>query len=311
MKKDTTVESPLVFSVIVAVYNDWRALEGCLQALREQKDCAKFEVVLVDDGSDEPVPEPILGWNRFFPVMVIRQEHAGISPARNKGIQASRGSVLVFVDADCRMLPGCLSALEAKLAESPGESCFQFHLIGNCANTVGRAEELRLMALQSHLLLPDGYVRYLNTAGFAILRSKVSEDGNLFNPIATRAEDTLLLATLMRRGELPVFVPKATVQHSITLSLAACLRKDVRSAYVERRAYDIIAARGITIQLTNPDRLAIMSIMWKASAHNSLGRVSWFIVTGRQVLRLLVSSVYRVLHYPSNVLRRYSSSREF
>jgi len=296
VKEDTTDQSSPVFSIIVAVYNDWWALEGCLQALREQKDCAKFEVILVDDGSDQQVPESIIGWNRFFPVTVIRQEHAGISPARNKGIQASKGSVLVFVDADCRMLSGCLSALEMKLAELPQKSCFQLHLVGNCANTVGRAEELRLIGLQSHLLLPDGHVRYLNTAGFAILRSKVSEDGNLFNPIAIRAEDTLLLATLMRRGELPVFVPTATVQHSIPLSLAACLRKDVRSAYVERRAYDIIAARGITIQLTNRDRLAIMSTMWKASGHNSLGRVSWFIVTGRQVLRLLVSGVYRILH---------------
>lgn len=296
MKKNATVESTLVFSVVVPVYNDWWVLEGCLQALREQKGCAKFEVVLVDDGSDQPVPESILGWNRFFPVTVITQEHAGISPARNKGVQASKGAVIVFVDADCRMLPDCLSSLGAKVAELPQESCFQLHLIGNRANKVGRAEELRLVALQTHLLLPDGRVRYLNTAGFAILRSKVPEDGNLFNPIAIRAEDTLLLATLMRRGELPVFVPMATVQHCIPLSLAACLRKDVRSAYLERRAYDIIAARGITIQLTNRDRLAIMSTMWKESAQGSLGRVSWFIVTGRQMLRLLVSSVYRILH---------------
>jgi glycosyltransferase involved in cell wall biosynthesis len=296
VKKNATVESTLVFSVVVPVYNDWWVLEGCLQALREQKGCAKFEVVLVDDGSDQPVPESILGWNRFFPVTVITQEHAGISPARNKGVQASKGAVIVFVDADCRMLPDCLSSLGAKVAELPRESCFQLHLIGNRANRVGRAEELRLVALQTHLLLPDGRVRYLNTAGFAILRSKVPEDGNLFNPIAIRAEDTLLLATLMRRGELPVFVPMATVQHCIPLSLAACLRKDVRSAYLERRAYDIIAARGITIQLTNRDRLAIMSTMWKESAQGSLGRVSWFIVTGRQMLRLLVSSVYRILH---------------
>jgi glycosyltransferase involved in cell wall biosynthesis len=296
VKTDTTVESPLIFSVIVPLYNDWSVLEGCLQALRQQKGCAKFEVVLVDDGSDQPAPESILDWNRFFPVTVIRQEHAGISPARNKGIQTSKGPIIVFVDADCRMLPDCLSVLGAKLAELPRESCFQLRLIGNRDNQVGRAEELRLIALQRHLLLPDGHVRYLNTAGFAILRSKVPDDGNLFNPMAIRAEDTLLLATLMRHGELPVFIPTATVQHCIPLSLAACLRKDVRSAYVERRAYDIIAARGITIQLTNRDRRAILSIMWKECAQDSLGRLSWFIVTGRQLLRLLVSGVYQLLH---------------
>ncbi len=250
----------------------------------------------MDDGSDQPAPESVLRWRESFPIKLLRQDHAGISPARNKGIQESQGPVLAFIDADCRMLPNCLAALEAKLSASPQQTCFQLHLIGDSANVVGRAEELRLIALQSHLLLPDGHIRYLNTAGFAILRSKVSEDGNLFNPIAIRAEDTLLLATLMRRGELPVFVPDATVRHAIPLSLLECLSKDVRSAYVERRAYDVIAARGITIQLTNADRWAIMSSMWQASAQPSIGRLSWFIVTGRQVLRLLISTIYRVLH---------------
>jgi glycosyltransferase involved in cell wall biosynthesis len=296
VKAENTSNSSPLFSIIIAVYNDWAVLEGGLQALSLQEGNSKFEVLLVDDGSDAPAPDSVLRWRESFPVTLLRQEHAGISLARNKGIQSSKGSVLVFVDADCRMFPDCLAALEAKLAASPQETCFQLHLVGDRTNVVGRAEELRLIALQSHLLLPDGHIRYLNTAGFAIRRSKVSEDGNLFNPIAIRAEDTLLLATLMRRGELPVYVPEATVRHAVPLSLLECLGKDVRSAYVERRAFDVIASRGITIQLTNADRRAIMSNMWKASAQDSIGKLSWFIVTGRQLLRLIISTVYRVLH---------------
>src|SRR5277367_5926952 len=284
------------FSVIIAVYNDWPALEGCLDSLAQQTNLTSFELVVVDDGSMENAPETVSAWRRAFPVTVLRQEHAGISVARNKGIQASQGSVLLFVDADCRMQPGCLSALEQKIAASPEESCFQLRLIGNCTTLVGKAEELRLIALQSHLVQPNGRIRYLNTAGFAIRRLKVSEDGNLFNPIAVRAEDTLLLATLVRIGELPVFVADAVVRHHITLSLAGCLRKDFRSAYLERRAFDIIEARGVAIQMTNRDRLAIMSSMWKATDEASLGKMPWFVVTGRQALRLLVSTAYRISH---------------
>jgi glycosyltransferase involved in cell wall biosynthesis len=296
VKPDITTESSPLFSIIIAVYNDWVVLEGCLQALGLQEGSSKFEVLLVDDGSDEPAPESVLRWRESFPISLLRQEHAGISPARNKGIQASKGAVLVFVDADCRMLVNCLAALESSLTLPPQQGSFQLHLVGDCANVVGRAEQLRLIALQNHLLLPDGHIRYLNTAGFAILRSKISDEGNLFDPIAIRAEDTLLLATLMSRGELPVFVPGAMVRHAIPLSLLACLQKDVRSAYVERRAYDVMASRGIDIQLTNADRWAIMTTMWKASAQASIGRASWFIVTGRQVLRLFISIVYRILH---------------
>ena len=267
-----------------------------MESLAQQKDGPSFEIVVVDDGSRERAPETVASWNQIFPITVVRQEHAGISIARNKGIQTSQGSVLVFVDADCRMQPGCLAALEQKMAGAPAENCFQLRLIGNCADLVGRAEQLRLIALQSHLLQPNGRIRYLNTAGFAIRRSKVSEDGNLFNPIAVRAEDTLLLATLVRLGELPIFVPDAIVEHHITLSLAGCLRKDVRSAYLERRAFDIIEARGVAIQMTNQDRWAIMSSMWQATDEAALGKLPWFVVTGRQALRLLVSTAYRISH---------------
>jgi len=295
-KDETTIQSVPFFSVVVAVFNDWEALEGCLQSLAQQIDTASFEMVVVDDGSTEQAPETVAKWNRIYPTTVVRQEHAGISIARNKGIQTSKGSVLVFVDADCRMQPGCLAALQDKITESPTENCFQLRLIGDRTKLVGRAEHLRLIALQKHLLQHNGRIRYLNTAGFAIRRSKVSQDGNLFNPIAVRAEDTLLLATLVRLGELPVFVAGAVVRHHITLSLAGCLRKDFRSAYLERRAFDIIEARGVAIQMTNRDRLAIMSSMWKATDEASLGKMPWFVVTGRQALRLLVSTAYRISH---------------
>ena len=296
MKDPNTPQPVPFFSVIVAVYNDWPALEGCLNSLAQQKDGPSFEMVVVDDGSRNPAPEFVANWSRVFPITVVRQEHAGISVARNKGIQTSNGTVLVFIDADCRMQAGCLTALEQKITEAPAENCFQLRLVGNCANLVGSAEQLRLIALQRHLLQPNGRIRYLNTAGFAIRRSKVSEDGNLFNPIAVRAEDTLLLSTLVLLGELPIFVSEAVVQHRITMSLASCLRKDVRSAYLERRAFDIIEARGVAIQMTNQDRWAIMSSMWRATDEAALGKLPWFVVTGRQALRLLVSTVYRIFH---------------
>ena len=150
------------------------------------------------------------------------------------------------------------------------------------------------MPCSAILLQPNGRIRYLNTAGFAIRRSKVSEDGNLFNPIAVRAEDTLLLSTLVRLGELPIFVSNAVVQHRITMSLAACLRKDVRSAYLERRAFDIIEARGVAIQMTNQDRWAIMSSMWQATDEAALGKLPWFVVTGRPSAAF--AGVYRLPH---------------
>lgn len=152
---------------------------------------------------------------------------------------------------------------------------------------VGRTEELRLITLQEHLLQTDGCIRYLNTAGFAIRRTRVYPTG-LFAPVARRAEDTLVLANLMQSGELPFFVSGARVQHAVSLSLLGCLRKDIRSAYLERATWEIIESMDVRIRVTNAERLKMLKSMWKTSKRKDIGRMAWFVVVGRQLLRLFV-----------------------
>jgi glycosyltransferase involved in cell wall biosynthesis len=278
-----------LLSIIIAVYNDWIALDHCLRSLTQQSPGPLFEVVVVDDGSSEAAPEVICRWNRCISLTIVKQSHAGISAARNRGIQMSKGSVLLFVDADCRTQPGCLSALAETIADSPQHNCFQLHLVGDCSGLVGRAEDLRLRTFQSHMLQPDGRIRYLNTAGFAVRRSSVNIEEGLFDPTALRAEDTLLLANLMQSGELPLFVANATVQHAIRLSLIECLLKDIRSAFVEGRAYDIIASKGVRVRVTHRERLRVLLSMWRTAAQPSIGRSAWFVLVARQTVQRMVS----------------------
>lgn len=292
---DLTPTTEPLFSIIIAVYNDWLSLDGCLRSLERQGTSIGFEVIIADDGSSEAAPEFIQQWTERHPATIIRHSHAGISAARNRGIQNSRGSVLVFVDADCRFQPNCLAALRSTIVAFPLHNYFQMHLVGDCSRLVGRAEELRLTTLQNQLLQPNGCIRYLNTAGFAIRRAAVDIEKGVFDPIALRAEDTLLLATLIQRGDLHLFVADAVVQHAIPLSLMDCLRKDIRSVYLEGRTYDIIASKGVKVRLSYRRRLTVLSSMWKSSSRRSIGRVAWFVVTGRQALRLVTAIVCRCL----------------
>jgi glycosyltransferase involved in cell wall biosynthesis len=110
-----------LFSVIIAVYDDWTGLDLCLSSLAQQTDGPSFEVVVVDDGSNEAAPEAIRQWVRCLPLTIVRQPHAGISAARNHGITISKGSVLLFVDADCRLQPDCLAVLDSTIAGSPAQ----------------------------------------------------------------------------------------------------------------------------------------------------------------------------------------------
>jgi glycosyltransferase involved in cell wall biosynthesis len=282
-----------LFSIIIAVYNDWAPLDQCLRSLVQQKNGASFEVIIADDGSAEAVPEFIRSWGEYYPLTILRHPHAGISTARNRGVQASKGKILVFVDADCRLKLDCLAALASTVADFPQHNYFQLHLVGDCLGTVGKAEELRLEMLQEHMLQPDGRIRYLNTAGFAVRKAVVDVERGVFDPVALRAEDTFLMATLMQRGELPFFVPNATVEHAIPLSVMTCLRKDIRSIYLEAKTYDLIASKGIKFRVGYRERVAMVWSMWQASGKRSFGRRAWFVVTGRQGLRLVASYVYR------------------
>jgi glycosyltransferase involved in cell wall biosynthesis len=287
-------EAPL-FSIIVAVYNDWAMLKGCLQSLAHQTNNPSFEVILVDDGSTEAVPETICSSNYGYPLNLIRQDHAGIPTSRNRGIRASQGAVLLFVDADSRLQVNCLAALYSTIEQSPQHDCFQLRLVGDCSTLVGRAEELRLANFQDHMLQPDGRIRYLNTAGFAIRRRKADIENGVFDPVALRGEDTLLLANLMQLGELPLFVPDAVVEHSVPLSLLASMRKDLRSARLEKGTYDTIASKGVRVRLTHRERLKLLASMWGTARRDSIGRSAWFVLVVRHTFKRTLSFGYQCL----------------
>jgi glycosyltransferase involved in cell wall biosynthesis len=276
---------PLQFTLVIATFNDWQPLNECLRSLAEQVAAPSLEVVVVDDGSREEAPAFIRDWSSRFPLMVLRQAHEGISAARNRGVLHARAEAVVFVDADCKLQNDCLATLAGTMAQNPQRNYFQLRLVGDCQNLVGRAEELRLITIQNHMLRPDGCIRYLNTAGFAIRRHSAAADG-VFDPAALRAEDTLLLAELMQSGEVPFFVEGAVVQHAIPLNLVQCLAKDVRSTLLEARTYDAIAALGVKFRVSHRERLKMLRSMWRTSRQETIGFGGWLVLATRQALRL-------------------------
>ena len=289
--------SAQLFSIIIGIYNDWSPLDRCLQSLDQQVAAPKFEVIIVDDGSDEPAPQYIQDSNRSYPLTIVCQPHAGLAAARNRGIQTCGGSIFVFVDADCRLDQSCLARLAGVINSSPDHNCFQLHLVGHYDGLVGRAENLRLATLQSHLLGSDGCIRYLNTAGAAVRRDGVNVKNGVFDPRALRAQDTLLLAEFLQGGESPLFVESATVQHYVALSLKQYLLKTARSAFTEGETYDLIALKGVTVRVSYGERLKMMLKMWRMAGQCSTGRAAWFVTVAKQVLSLLGSYTYRCVRF--------------
>ena len=105
------------FSIVIAVHNDWGPLENCLRSLDQQRQAPGFEVIVVDDGSSTSPLNRSSRTKPDYPLTVLQQKHAGISSARNLGLKTSRGSALLFTDADCKLLPDCLATLAAEYGQ--------------------------------------------------------------------------------------------------------------------------------------------------------------------------------------------------
>jgi glycosyltransferase involved in cell wall biosynthesis len=106
-------------SIILPTYNRVPSLRRTLESFEQQTlDPQNFEVVLVDDGSQEPV-QPQLPPGFRFHIHVIRQVNQGDAVARNTGALAARGELLVFVDDDIIVQPGFLENMLATLQRKP------------------------------------------------------------------------------------------------------------------------------------------------------------------------------------------------
>lgn len=96
---------PLV-SVIIPTFNRGWIVKDAIESVLAQ-DFTDFELIAVDDGSTDNTSE-ILG-EFESDIRVIRQTNRGVSAARNRGIQASVGRWIAFLDSDDLWLPQKLS----------------------------------------------------------------------------------------------------------------------------------------------------------------------------------------------------------
>ena len=87
-------------SIIIPVYNCRQYLNRCINSVLEQTE-PNLELILVNDGSTD---ESGAICDRFAQadsrVTVIHQKNAGVSAARNAGLDAASGEYIGFVDAD-------------------------------------------------------------------------------------------------------------------------------------------------------------------------------------------------------------------
>ena len=108
----------MTVSIVVPVYNTAEYLPACLDSILAQS-FTDFELILVDDGSTDDSLRICEAYAfRDARIRVFHQQNAGVSAARNLGVEQAQGDWLCYVDSDDVVLPAYLQdMLEAADAE--------------------------------------------------------------------------------------------------------------------------------------------------------------------------------------------------
>jgi N-acetylglucosaminyldiphosphoundecaprenol N-acetyl-beta-D-mannosaminyltransferase len=232
-------------TVVIPIRNRWGELQACLDAVLQQRESPQYEIVIVDDGSEEPPPE----WLRQtisgcgVPIRMKRQAPLGIPAARNRGTSLAEGDLILFLDSDSVPTAFSFASLAECAATYPKDTAFQFRIGSRLETWVGRMDDLFITAVQNAASTKDGHILYADGAGLAIRRSYSVQDGTWFNPSAVRGSDTLLLAELLKQGKLPRFVPTAMVYHDHRQSLFPYLLRHITIGYRSARADTLARVR--------------------------------------------------------------------
>ena len=98
-------------SVVMPCYQSGETVERSVRSVQAQT-MADWELIAVDDGSTDDTLARLRALQKDEPRMrVVHQSNAGVSAARNAGIDAARGEWLFFLDADDRLTPDALATL--------------------------------------------------------------------------------------------------------------------------------------------------------------------------------------------------------
>lgn len=103
--------SAVSISVVVPLYNKRPFVAQALSSILDQG-VDDIEIVVVDDGSTDGGAELVRSLG-IPQVVLVSQPNAGVSAARNCGIELAKSELIAFLDADDWWLPGYLAAIIA------------------------------------------------------------------------------------------------------------------------------------------------------------------------------------------------------
>lgn len=202
-------------SFIIPIFNCVSSLQNCVDSIRNVG-VNSYEILLIDDGSTD-------GSSALCDTLVqsdsrirtIHQQNAGVSVARNRGIQEAKGEYILFVDADDVLLPFDESMVD-NLRENPDMIMFGMVFSYYHNDTWVKDEEkvIREVNRYTPATAADAFEHLFSNNYFSpvwnklLKRSVLIDNGLMFDERLTNYEDLAFSLYTASKCKTIVAVPK-------------------------------------------------------------------------------------------------------
>jgi GT2 family glycosyltransferase len=210
----TRMTTPLV-SIVIPTYARPERLRDCLAALaRQTMPADAFEVVVVDDGSPQPVVPPEVATPASPIIRIIRQPNAGPSAARNRGVREAGGELVAFTDDDCRPTPTWLESLVSAHQQCTDALVGGITFNGLTDDVFATTSQMIIDLVYEHFNRDHTAAYFLTSNNILCSRAAYSELGG-FDTTFFRAgaEDRDFCDRWRASGRPLRLVPEATLEH--------------------------------------------------------------------------------------------------
>lgn len=204
-----------MISVIIPLYNKECSIATTLQTVLAQT-WQDFEVVIVDDGSTDNSFSVVKSFADKR-IHIFHQANAGVSAARNRGIEEAHGELIAFLDADDEWKPDYLATQMALVEKYPQCDVFATRYetrSDDCLVYPAIVRKLQFLnsdgIIKNYFLVASRSQPPLFTSAVMIRHTAIQTIGGF--PIGiTSGEDLLTWAKLASRGQIAYsIIPKVT-----------------------------------------------------------------------------------------------------
>ena len=232
-----------MISIIVPAYNIEKYIARCIESILCQK-YKEWELIIVDDGSTDHTWNVILDYaKKDRRIKAIHKENAGVSSARNLGLDFSSGEYISFIDGDDWIEPDLYEdAMKVFKLHCVDIFMFEYYIDSAGKSTLHHVAGANYGIINTedcliHTIRPHNRFACSKVISSKLLLNRQNSSGHIrYNSSITHGEDTLFIIEAILNSQKTYYTDKA-YYHYEQREGSAVLSKFTKSRLSGLRAY--------------------------------------------------------------------------